>query len=79
MQNVVSATCDVVQVDATVRHVLGAGDHYFRFQPTGEVFGCALNDTGQDTRDELRAAARRYMDTEAATAEVAALAALLRK
>lgn len=79
VQNVVSATCDVVQVDATVRHVLGAGDHYFRFQPTGEVFGCALNDTSEATRDELRMAAQRYMDTDAVQAEVAELAALLRR
>ena len=79
MQNVVSATCDVVQVDATVRHVLGPEDNYFRFQPTGEVFGCALNDTSEVTREELRAAARKYLDTEAVAAEVAELAALLRR
>jgi hypothetical protein len=55
------------------QHTRGVAPHYV----AGEVFGCALNDTSVGTRQELRAAAGRYMDTEAAAAEVAELAALL--
>jgi hypothetical protein len=46
---------------------------------SGEVFGCALNDTSVETKEALKAAAAAYMDTEAAAAEVAELAALLRQ
>ena len=77
--NLVNATCDVLQVDATVRHVLGEEDRYFRFQPTDEIFSCNLAESKEETRAELRAAAARYMDTDATVAEVAKLAALLRR
>ena len=79
VSNLIAATCDVTQVDATVRHVLGAGDRYFRFQPTGQAFGCELNDTRKETMEALRREATEYLDTEAAKAQVAELAALLRK
>ena len=79
VSNLIAATCDVLQVDATVRHVLGAGDRYFRFQPTGQAFGCELNDTRKETMEALRREATEYLDTEAAKAQVAELAALLRK
>ena len=79
VSNLIAATCDVLQVDATVRHVLGAGDRYFRFQPMGKTFGCELNDTKRETMEALRKEATEYLDTEAAKAQVAELAALLRK
>ena len=41
VSNLIAATCDVLQVDATVRHVLGAEDRYFSFQPTGQAFGAS--------------------------------------
>lgn len=43
VQNVISATCDVLQVDATIRHVLGPDDSYFRFQVS--LFLRAVRDT----------------------------------
>ena len=79
VENLVNATCDVVQVDATVRHVLGTRDRYHRFQPTDEIFSCDLNDTKEETRQRLRLAAARYMDEDAVSAEVEALAAVLRR
>ena len=48
--NLVNATCDVLQVDATVRHVLGEEDQYFRFQPTDEIFSCNLAESKEETR-----------------------------
>lgn len=51
-------------VDATVRHLLGRRDAYFRFNPTAEVFGCALGDTQQATLDSLATTAKRYMDRQ---------------
>ena len=77
--NLVGATCDVLQVDAIVRHVLGEGDRYFRFQPTDRVFSCNLADSREETRKALREAARAYMDTEGARAEVDALAKCLKQ
>ena len=79
MNNIRNATCDVLQVAATVRHVLGEEDQYFRFQPTDEIFSCDLAESKEETRSELRAAAARYMNTDATVAEVAKLAALLRR
>jgi hypothetical protein len=77
--NLVGATCDVLQVDAVVRHVLGDGDRYFRFQPTDRVFSCNLADSREETMKALREAARAYMDTEGARAEVDALAKCLKQ
>ena len=57
-------TCQVSHVDATVRHLLGRRDAYFRFNPTAEVFGCALGDTQQATLDSLSTTAKRYMDRQ---------------
>ena len=65
MNNIRNATCDVLQVAATVRHVLGEEDQYFRFQPTDEIFSCDLAESKEETRSELRAAAARYMNTDA--------------
>ena len=79
MGNLVNATCDVLQVDALARQVLGERDRYFRFQPVDDVFGCELNDSGEATRRALRDAARRYMDTEAVVHETRALAEALRE
>ena len=79
MNNIRNATCDVLQVAATVRHVLGEEDQYFRFQPTDEIFSCDLAESKEDRGSELRAAAARYMNTDATVAEVAKLAALLRR
>ena len=79
MGNLVNATCDVLQVDALARQVLGERDRYFRFQPVDDVFGCELNDCGEATRRALRDAARAYMDTEAVVHETRALAEALRE
>ena len=38
VSNLIAATCDVTQVDATVRHVLGAGDSYFSVPADGSGF-----------------------------------------
>ena len=79
MGNLVNATCDVAQSDALARHVLGGRDRYFRFQPVDDVFACELNDSAEATRDALREAARRYMDTDAVKHETRALAEALRE
>ena len=50
MNNIRNATCDVLQVAATVRHVLGEEDQYFRFQPTDEIFSCDLAESKEETR-----------------------------
>ena len=52
------------QVDATVRHLLRQQDAYFRFNPTGEIYGCALGDTAEETLDALAKNAKRYMSTQ---------------
>ena len=78
--NVVNATCDVVQVDATIRHVLDADkDQYFRFQPQGEIFSCALNDTSKETEKKLNLSALKYVIDLAQRKEIDRLATLLKK
>lgn len=78
--NVVNATCDVVQVDATIRHVLDADkDQYFRFQPQGEIFSCALNDTSKETEKKLKQTALKYVNDLAQRKEIERLATLLKK
>ena len=62
LDNTIHASCDVNQVDATIRHLLGTDDAYYRFQPTADIFGCELNDTTERAADELRRAAAAYMD-----------------
>jgi hypothetical protein len=78
--NVVNATCDVVQVDATIRHVLDADkDEYFRFQPQGEIFSCALNDTSKETEKKLKQTALKYVNDPAQRKEIERLAMMLKK
>ena len=78
--NVVNATCDVVQVDATIRHVLDADkDEYFRFQPQGEIFSCALNDTSKETEKKLKQTALKYVNNPAQRKEIERLAMMLKK
>lgn len=73
LDNTIHASCDVNQVDATIRHLLGANDSYYRFQPTGDIFGCELNDTSEATAAELKSTAAAYMDSvEAQVRDVAA-------
>jgi hypothetical protein len=80
VQNVVNATCDVIQVDATIRHVLDEQrDEYFRFQPQGEIFSCALNDTSADAQKKLKQTALRYVNSAKQRCEIDRLAFLLRK
>lgn len=77
LDNTIHASCDVNQVDATIRHLLGANDAYYRFQPTGDIFGCELNDTSETTAAELKSAAAAYMDS--VEAQVRDVAAALRR
>ena len=62
LDNTIHASCDVNQVDATIRHLLGPHDSYFRFQPTADVFGCELDDTTPETASNLKEGAASYMD-----------------
>ena len=66
LDNTIHASCDVNQVDATIRHLLGGDDAYYRFQPTADIFGCELNDTSETTASALKRAAAAYMDSVAA-------------
>ena len=79
--NVVNATCDVVQVDTTIRHVLDADkDEYFRFQPQGEIFSCALNDTRKETEKKLKRTTLKYVNDDVVQRkEIQRLAMLLKK
>ena len=63
LDNTIHATCDVDQVDATIRHLLGSKDSYYRFQPIADIFGCELNDTSPETAAGLRRGAAAYMDS----------------
>ena len=76
LDNTIHASCDVAQVDATIRHLLGADDAYYRFQPTADVFSCELNDVSPETSSKLKHAAAAYMDT--VDAQVRELAEILR-
>ena len=62
LDNTIHASCDVNQVDATIRHLLGTDDSYYRFQPTADVFGCELDDTTPETASKLKEGAASYMD-----------------
>ncbi|KAK3285259.1 hypothetical protein CYMTET_7124 [Cymbomonas tetramitiformis] len=64
LANLINATGNVSQVDATVQHLLRAEDSYFRFNPTGGVFGCDLGTTDSEMMDALVEGARRYMDRQ---------------
>ena len=79
--NIVNATCDVVQVDTTIRHVLDADkDEYFRFQPQGEIFSCALNDTRKETEKKLKRTTLKYVNDDVVQRkEIQRLAMLLKK
>jgi len=79
--NIVNATCDVVQVDTTIRHVLDAEkDEYFRFQPQGEIFSCALNDTRKETEKKLKRTTLKYVNDDVVQRkEIQRLAMLLKK
>jgi len=77
LDNTIHATCDVDQVDATIRHLLGSKDSYYRFQPTADIFGCELTDTSPETAASLRRGAAAYMD--AMEHQVSKLAAVLRR
>ena len=73
LQNLVNATGDVAQTDATVRHLLGPADSYFRLCPTGEAFAVALDDARDASLQQLSDGADAYMATPAARALVARL------
>lgn len=75
LQHLVAATGDVAHTDATVRHLLGPDDRYWRFHPVGDLFGVALDDARPEVMARLTAAAERHMDGRAT--ELAGLAAAL--
>lgn len=73
LQNLVSATGDVAQTDATVRHLLSPADAYFRLAPTSDAFSVQLDDSREGVMHELTKGAEAFMDTPAARALVARL------
>ena len=65
LQHLVNATGDVADTDATVRHLLGHQDAYWRFHPLGDAFGCGLDDARPENLAQLTTAAEAYIDAEA--------------
>ena len=51
----------------------------FRFQPQGEIFSCALNDTSKETEKKLKQTALKYVNDLAQRKEIERLATLLKK
>ena len=65
LQHLVNATGDVADTDATVRHLLGHQDAYWRFHPLGDAFGCGLDDARPENLAQLTTATEAYIDAEA--------------
>jgi hypothetical protein len=65
LQHLVNATGDVADTDATVRHLLGHQDAYWRFHPMGDAFGCGLDDARPENLAQLTTATEAYIDAEA--------------
>ena len=65
LQTLVNAIGDVHQTDATVAHLLGSGDTYYRFNPVGDAFGVSLDDARDESLQALATAAQAYADSRA--------------
>jgi len=65
LQTLVNAIGDVHQTDATVAHLLGTGDMYWRFNPVGDAFGVSLDDAREESLHTLAAASQAYADSQA--------------
>ena len=65
LQTLVNAIGDVHQTDATVAHLLGSGDTYWRFNPVGDAFGVSLDDARDESLQALASAAQAYADSRA--------------
>ncbi len=62
--NLINATGDVSQKSSTVHSLLGPEDVYVRFQPIGEAFAVALDDSSDETLAKLEQGADAFMRTQ---------------